>query len=35
VAPRRPAHEVAFRNSWGTELGLTVPQPLWPDGSGR
>jgi len=30
VAPRRPAHEVAFRNRWGTPLGLDIPDPLWP-----
>jgi len=30
VAPRRPVHEVAFRNTWGTELGIEIPEPLWP-----
>jgi nitroreductase len=30
VAPRRPAHEVAFRNQWGSPLGFEVPAPLWP-----
>ncbi len=30
VAPRTPAHEVAFRNTWGTDVGFTIPQPLWP-----
>jgi nitroreductase len=30
VAPRRPVHEVAARNSWGGELGFTVDEPLWP-----
>jgi nitroreductase len=30
VAARRPAHEVAFRNSWDGPLGLQVPEPLWP-----
>ena len=35
VAPRRPAHEVAYRNSWGTPLGVEIPEPLWsPDGGG-
>jgi nitroreductase len=29
VAPRRPAHEVAYRNSWGTPLGIEIPEPLW------
>ncbi len=31
VAPRRPVHEVSFRNSWGTPLGFEIPEPLWPD----
>ena len=30
VAPRRPVHEVAYRNRWGDPLGFEVPQPLWP-----
>jgi nitroreductase len=30
VAPRRPVHEVAFRNRWGTPVGFEVPTPLWP-----
>jgi len=30
VAARRPAHEVAGRNSWTGDLGFTIPQPLWP-----
>lgn len=29
VAPRRPAHEVAFRNQWGEPLGSEIPGPLW------
>ncbi len=29
VAPRRPVHEMAYRNQWGTPLGFEVPQPLW------
>jgi nitroreductase len=29
VAPRRPVHEVAFRNRWGTPVGFDVPEPLW------
>ena len=29
VAPRRPAHEVASRNSWGGDLGFEIPDPLW------
>ena len=30
VAPRRPVHEVSYRNSWGEPLGFEVPKPLWP-----
>lgn len=30
VAPRRPVHEVSFRNHWGTDVGFTVDEPLWP-----
>ncbi|HEY2549649.1 MAG TPA: nitroreductase family protein [Streptosporangiaceae bacterium] len=33
VAPRRPVHEVAYRNQWGADPGLRVPEPLWPPGS--
>ena len=29
VAPRRPVHEVSFRNRWGTGLGYEIPEPLW------
>jgi nitroreductase len=29
VAPRRPAHEVSYRNSWDGELGFEIPEPLW------
>ncbi|HPG27623.1 MAG: nitroreductase family protein [Spirochaetaceae bacterium] len=29
VAPRRPAHEVSFRNSWDGALGFEIPEPLW------
>jgi len=35
VAARRPVHEVAYRNSWGADLGLHVPGPLWPGDRGR
>lgn len=31
VAPRRPVHEVAFRNRWGSSLGFEVAEPLWSD----
>jgi nitroreductase len=34
VAPRRPVHEVAYRNSWGADSGLRIPGPLWP-GAGQ
>jgi hypothetical protein len=30
VAPRRPAHEVSFRNRWGSPAGFEAPEPLWP-----
>jgi nitroreductase len=30
VAPRRPVHEVAYRNQWGADPGLQIPEPLWP-----
>ncbi|MFK7898052.1 MAG: nitroreductase family protein [Myxococcota bacterium] len=29
IAPRRPAHEVTFRNSWDGDLGFEIPEPLW------
>jgi nitroreductase len=29
VAPRKPVHEVAARNSWTGHLGFTVSEPLW------
>jgi nitroreductase len=29
VAPRRPVHEVTFRNRWGNDLGFEIPEPLW------
>ena len=29
VANRNPVHEVAARNGWEGDLGLTVPEPLW------
>jgi len=29
VAPRRPVHEVSYRNRWGAPVGFTVDQPLW------
>jgi nitroreductase len=32
LARRRPVHEVSFRNRWGTPVGFTVDQPLWPPG---
>ena len=30
VAPRRPSHEVSYRNRWGTAVGFETPEPLWP-----
>jgi nitroreductase len=32
VAPRRPVHEVSFRNRWGSDVGFEVEKPLWPKG---
>jgi nitroreductase len=29
VAPRRPVHEVSFKNQWGKPLDFQVPEPLW------
>lgn len=29
IAARRPAHEVAYRNQWGTPMDFEVPEPLW------
>jgi hypothetical protein len=29
VAKRRPAHEVTYRNRWGTAPGFEIPEPLW------
>lgn len=29
VAQRRPAHEVTFRNHWGTPAGFEFADPLW------
>jgi nitroreductase len=29
IAPRRPAHEVAYRNAWGTDVGFEADEPLW------
>jgi nitroreductase len=30
VAPRRPVHEVSYRNTWGGDVGFRIPAPLWP-----
>ena len=30
VAPRRPVHEVSYKNQWGAPLGFEIPEPLWP-----
>jgi nitroreductase len=32
VAPRRPAHEVSYRNQWGADPGFETPEPLWSPG---
>ena len=33
VAPRRPVHEVAYRNAWGTDVGFDISEPLWSAGA--
>jgi nitroreductase len=33
VAQRRPVHEVAYRNTWGGDVGFEVTEPLWSPGS--
>ena len=30
VAPRRPVHEVSYRNRWGDDPGFEITEPLWP-----
>jgi nitroreductase len=32
TAARRPVQDVAYRNQWGTDIGLDIAGPLWPDG---
>jgi nitroreductase len=29
IAPRRPVQEVAYRNSWGADVGFEITEPLW------
>lgn len=29
IAPRRPAHEVTYRNQWGEPAGFDTHEPLW------
>ncbi|MBB2913168.1 nitroreductase [Streptosporangium becharense] len=29
VAPRRPVHEVSYRNRWGEPVGFEIHEPLW------
>ena len=29
VAPRRPVHEVSYRNQWGSPVGFEIDEPLW------
>ena len=35
LAARRPVHEVASRNSWDGDIGLEIPEPLWPAAASR
>ena len=30
VASRRPAHEVSYRNQWGSDTGFEINEPMWP-----
>jgi nitroreductase len=29
VAPRRPVHQVSYRNAWGQPVGFEIDQPMW------
>jgi nitroreductase len=29
VAARQPVDHVSYRNTWGSDVGFTVPEPLW------
>jgi len=29
VAPRTPAHQVAYRNAWGSDVGFEIPEPMF------
>ena len=29
IAPRRPAHEVAYRNGWNQPVGFEIPEPMF------
>ena len=29
VAARRPVDQVSYRNTWGDDVGFSVPEPLW------
>jgi nitroreductase len=29
VAARHPLDRVSYRNTWGSDVGFTVPEPLW------
>jgi hypothetical protein len=29
VAERDPVHEVAYRNTWGDDVGFVIDEPLW------
>jgi nitroreductase len=31
VAAREPVDRVSYRNTWGHDVGFSVPEPLWPD----
>ena len=29
VAARQPVDQVSYRNTWGSDVGFSVPEPLW------
>ncbi len=30
IAERNPVDQVSYRNTWGQDVGFSVPEPLWP-----
>ena len=29
IAPRKPVHEIAYRNKWKQPIGFEIPEPIW------